>query len=626
MDKKSKQPVNKRVKKNKIDGGILVINFGGQYAHLIAKQIRSLGASAIMDSPEVLPHDYRAEGLKGIILSGGPRSVWEGGSPELNPFLWRTKLPILGLCYGHQLIARIYGGGVNTQQQGEYGKTRLESVDTSHPLFKGLENAVKSRGSRMREVWMSHQDTVREAPPGFEVLASTRECPVIAMADDERKRYGLQFHPEVKDTPFGRDILANFLELAEVKIDRSMRDVQADLEKQCKIQVGERKVLMFLSGGVDSTVAFALLNNALGVDRVRGIFVDNGFLRLGEVEQVRKSYAALGWKNIKYVDASAYFLRALKGLTDPQEKRIAVGEAFLRVRDIQLKEMGLNPEEWMLGQGTLYPDIIESGGEEHAAVIKWHHNRVPAIADMIKAGLVIEPLKDLYKDEVRELGTELGLPKELVWRHPFPGPGLSINVICSHWGEHSIVDPVKGSQMDELPSGCGYKGMVLPVFSVGVQGDARTYVNPACLSGLPDWEALEDLSTNITNEVSEVNRVVYLLGGQLSDLSLQVGFCDKGRLDVLRDADWLATTAFEKAGWMEKIFQLLVILLPFGKSAKSGSVVLRPVISEDVMTARFAQPPWELLEELTPQLLELPAIDAVFYDITHKPPATFGWE
>ena len=622
---------------------IAVIDFGGQYAHLIAKRIRHLGVLTRVFSP--LATAQELAGAKGVILSGGPQSVYGEEAIPFNEEILATGAPLLGLCYGHQLLAHHLGGKVRHRNRGEYGRTTFRlaigsggssgsaSPAARHPLTEGMDP--------VSEVWMSHGDTVLEAPPGFDVLGETELCPVAVMSHRERPVYGIQFHPEVNDTRQGNLLLANFTALTGARKTWNMEAFVHEAVEECRLQVGERNVLMFLSGGVDSTVAFALLTRALGTGRVRGLLVDNGFLRSGEAGGILERYTKLGWDNVSFLDAQDTFLAAVADLTDPQEKRIAVGETFLHVRDDWLAGQQLDPSQWLLGQGTLYPDIIESGGSDHAEVIKFHHNRVERIDELLQAGHVVEPLKDLYKDEVRALGEALGLPGEIVWRQPFPGPGLSINVLCAS-GEERF--PEAGSiagDLDALLAETPYTGAVLPVRSVGVQGDSRTYTPPVAIVGPRDWALLEDTSTRITNHLLPVNRVVTLLAPEtLPDLRLRPAYCTRERLDLLREADHLVTLALGEAGLMRDIFQLLVILLPLstatapdtatatggGAGGEGDCLVLRPVISEDVMTARFAPLPWELLEPLCEKLMALPGICAVFHDITHKPPATFGWE
>ncbi|MGA0087032.1 MAG: glutamine-hydrolyzing GMP synthase, partial [bacterium] len=453
------------------DDFLAVLDFGSQYAHLIAKRIRHLGVYTEIFPPSI--DTDRLEAAKGIILSGGPASVFAEDVPAFNPEILNLSQPILGLCYGHQLMAKHFGGSVANTGQGEFGKASLRQLNPS-PLWKDVADNS--------QVWMSHQDSVTELPQGFQVIGETIAGSLAALQHQERPLFSLQFHPEVTDTLAGTQILSNFVELCKAHPSWSMERFIEQTKNELQQQVGEHNVLMFLSGGVDSSVAFALLNEALSKERVLGLFIDNGFLRLNEAEQILQRYEQLGYDNVVGRDYSEAFLEAIAGEVDPQRKRHQVGNTFLAVREKLLEELKLNPGEWLLGQGTLYPDIIESGGTEHAKVIKSHHNRVDAIQDLIAKGQVVEPLKELYKDEVRRVGDLLGLPKEIVWRHPFPGPGLSINVLCSR--EDTILQPEHKKTLDTLhqylpPT----QASLLPVRSVGVQGDQRTYTEPAVLLG-----------------------------------------------------------------------------------------------------------------------------------------------
>ena len=408
-------------------------------------------------------------------------------------------------------------------------------------------------------------------------------------------------------------------------------------------------VLLFLSGGVDSTITFALLNKALGQERVLGLHIDNGFMRKNESANVAAAYRKFGFTNFIVEDASESFLAAVAGLTDPQKKRMAVGENFITVRNAVTERQHLD-DSWLLAQGTLYPDIIESGGTKNSHTIKTHHNRVAGIQELIAKGLIIEPIRDLYKDEVRAIGKKLGLPDELVMRHPFPGPGLSINVLCSSGkpdAKSAEELPLAQKELDEIKLGmfCGHcsaslKRSILPVRSVGVQGDFRTYRFPALLTfadegggfyHFPDKrEKLEDCSSTITNKAKYINRTCIRLyqkpGISDADMKIQEGYCDRRRLDQLREVDNIVLTELHKSGWYEKIFQHLTIDLPYASAADRASFVLRPVISEDVMTARFALLPKEVLEAIVHKIAALPFVDALYFDATNKPPATFGWE
>lgn len=596
---------------------IAVIDFGGQYAHLIAKRIRHLGVYTRIFSPQASVSEVHA--AKGIIFSGGPQSVKGPGAIPHNPKLLSLSQPLLGLCYGHQLMAHHFGGDVENLDHGEFGRTPLRVSGDAGGLLKGI--------SPETDVWMSHRDTVVAPPPGFLVSGQTDLCPVAVIHHPSKPIYGVQFHPEVTDTPEGTVLLDNFIQLTGVERGWSMEAYVAEAMEEVKAQVGTRNVLMFLSGGVDSTVAYALLTKTLGTERVKGLLIDNGFLRKGEAEKIMTAYADLEFGNVDHMDASHAFLEAIGGKADPQEKRGSVGETFVDVRDTYLAGLNLDPEHWLLGQGTLYPDIIESGGTDHAEVIKTHHNRVGRVNDLVALGKVVEPLKELYKDEVRTLGTTLGLPDSIVWRHPFPGPGLSINVLCEtgeeKFPENKEVDPL----VQKILSQTAYTGALLPVRSVGVQGDSRTYNSPAAVVGPRDWDELERVSINLTNSVRGLNRVVTLLSpASLPELVPRKSFCTADRLDLLREADALMTQMLETEGLMRAVFQSLVILLPLSFNGQGESLVLRPVFSEDVMTARFARVPWGPLAKLCDALMALPGISAVFYDITHKPPATFGWE
>ena len=599
---------------------IAVLDFGSQYAHLIAKRIRHLGAYTKIFSPSA--KENLLQDAKGIVLSGGPASVYSTDIPEFNSNILNLDLPILGLCYGHQLIAKEFGGAIANTGKGEFGKAILQQT-SDFPLWQNV--------SFPNQVWMSHQDSVTKCPPDFEVTGVTESGNVAAMRHRKRRIYTLQFHPEVNDTEQGQKMLDNFINTCEICSKWSMETFIKETTELLQQEVGERKVLMFISGGVDSSVAFALLDRVLGRDQMLGLYIDNGFMRKDESAEIIERYRQLGYTNIQPRDYSTFFLDAVANQVDPQIKRQKIGATFIRMRDKFLNELNLSAQEWMLGQGTLYPDIIESGGTEHAEVIKSHHNRVQEVLDLVDSGNVVEPLKDLYKDEVRKVGSLLGLPDSIVWRHPFPGPGLAINVLSARGDESFPNLEQTAAEVSNClkESNCDFS--ILPVRSVGVQGDQRTYTSPAALINTPrDWDWLEKEATRLTNEVRNINRVVLQLDSNNKDLNapyiIRGAFCSKERLDLLREADFMATQMLKENGLMENIFQLLVILLPISKNGKEDSLVLRPVVSEDVMTAQFARINWNLLDPLVESLLGLSGLETVFYDITHKPPATFGWE
>ncbi len=646
---------------------IIVLDFGSQYAHLIAKRFRLMGYYSEISLPSA-PVDTLAD-ARGIVFSGGPSSVYGKDVPAFNKDILSLDIPLLGLCYGHQLLALESGGAVAKAEVGEFGIAHLVTKNATgapcpqSPLFEGVEFPA--------QVWMSHQDAIVTPAPGYRVIASTKDCPYAALENPEKRRWSLQCHVEVKDTPDGDRILGNFARLCGMEKnwsqDRVLEIIMEDIRAQANRDGKRRKVLLFLSGGVDSTVAFALLNNALGQDRVLGLHIDNGFMRKNESATIAERYRAAGFGNFIVEDASVKFLEAIKGEADPQKKRKAIGETFITVRNDVVSRLNLDESEWLLGQGTLYPDIIESGGTKNSHTIKTHHNRVEGIQALIERGLIIEPLRDLYKDEVRILGKKLGLADPLVFRHPFPGPGLSINVLC-HGADRvdptellSATESVRSIDLSrsfalcETPSRGADREVgksarkpslssvgVLPVRSVGVQGDFRTYRFPAVLAfddvfgAFPSWPELERASSAITNGSDAVNRTVLelavtpLAGGSSLDpfagFSLRELYCDRPRLDQTREADEIVLDELKASGWYGKIFQHLTINLPWSRESGHCSIVLRPVVSEDVMTARFAHLDVAVLGRIVDRIMALGYVDAVYYDITNKPPATFGWE
>lgn len=620
---------------------IVVLDFGSQYAHLIAKRFRMMGYYSEIALPSAGLETFK--NAKGIVLSGGPSSIYDKNAPEFNSEILKLDIPILGLCYGHYVLQTGYNGKAQKALVGEFGFATLElNQNVKCPLFEEIASP--------QQVWMSHQDAVVKPGDGFETVGSTKDCEFAALQNLEKKRFSLQFHCEVKDTPCGNKILENFAKFCGMEKNWDQDTVLNHIIDSIKNQADDKNVLLFLSGGVDSTVAFALLNKALGQKRVLGLHIDNGFMRKNESKKVEEAYKNHGFSNFIVEDASKTFLKAVENLTDPQKKRMAIGENFITVRNEVVAKQKFDENKWLLAQGTLYPDIIESGGTKNSNVIKTHHNRVDGIQKLIEKGLIIEPLKDLYKDEVRAIGKKLGLENELVMRHPFPGPGLSINVLCSNGTMtdndkeefKKAQEEISKVQLGMFCEKCSenLEKYILPVKSVGVQGDFRTYRFPSVISfakmengfyHLPKkWEKLEAASSQITNSASFINRTIIRLWQNPSvkdeALKLQEGYCTKDRLDQTRDADDIVLTALHKSGWYNKIFQHLTINLPYASSKERCSFVLRPLCSEDVMTARFAQLPQNLLMDIAQEISKLPYVDAIFFDLTNKPPATFGWE
>jgi GMP synthase (glutamine-hydrolysing) len=581
---------------------ITVLDTGGQYTHLIARRVRELGVYA-----DVQPSDTPAEQLrsrKGLIISGGPASVYEPGSPDIDPNILVCGIPVLGICYGHQLMAHHLGGKVHRGERGEYGIAHL-SVTSSDALWTGL---------RQSQIWMSHSDTVECVPPGFIASASTETSGIAAMADPRRKLFGVQFHPEVIHTHGGKQILQNFVfDICGAARDWDVSQRVPLIEERIRTTVGDRNVFFFVSGGVDSTVAYTLCLRALGPDRVYGVYVDTGLMRKGETEFVQSMFRELGATHFVVDAAEEEFLNALHRIYDPEQKRCAIGERFVKVQQRILTAEHFLDRHWILGQGTIYPDTIESAGTARADLIKTHHNRVAGIQSLIEEGRIIEPLTSFYKDEVREIGCEIGVPEKFLSRHPFPGPGLAIRCLCSST-EASVVP----SQQEFL----------LPVRSVGVQGDSRSYRHVLALPRRPTLRDIQFTAPALTNSRSDINRVVALCGSRAPLESMQAfeASITGMRLRILREADAIVRSFCLETGFEDQVWQFPVILVPLGAGQARESVVLRPVNSTDGMTADVVLMKRAMLGKLTAQLLALNDVAAVFYDLTNKPPGTIEWE
>ncbi len=495
------------------DEPVLVVDLGAQYAQLIARRVREAHVYS-----EIVPRDITAAAVKerrpaALILSGGPASVYADGAYRIDPDILSLGVPTLGICYGHQLLAHELGGTVARNDVAEYGKTELE-VATPGTLLAGLPER--------QPVWMSHRDAVVAAPPGFAVTAGTAESPVAAMEDAERALCGVQFHPEVAHTPHGQAILKHFLyDVAGCRPTWTHVSIIEQAVDAIRAQVGGEKVICGLSGGVDSSVAAALVHKAVG-DQLTCVFVDHGLLRAGEARQVEDTFRRHFRVNLVHVDAADRFLAGLAGVTDPEAKRKTIGETFIRV----FEEVAAgHADARFLVQGTLYPDVIESGTAD-AARIKSHHN-VGGLPDDMQFELV-EPLRDLFKDEVRAVGEELGLPEEIVWRQPFPGPGLAVRIIGEVTAERLDVLRAADAIVLEEVRRAGlhrelwqYFGVLPAIRTVGVQGDGRTYAHPLVVRAVTsedamtaDWarlpyEVLERISSRVINEVPGINRVAY---------------------------------------------------------------------------------------------------------------------
>jgi GMP synthase (glutamine-hydrolysing) len=585
---------------------IAVLDTGGQYCHLIARKIRELGVSS-----EVFPSETSLEKLKhvrGIIVSGGPHSVYDQESPSIQREVLGAAVPVLGICYGQQLIAQLLGGSVRKGDKGEFGLAILDLRDgRDSQLLKGVTDH--------QQIWMSHRDVVTAPPAGFRVLATTSTCETAAIEDVARRLYGVQFHPEVVHTTEGTRILENFVfGICGCEKDWNPGHRIALVEEQIRERVGDRNVFFFVSGGVDSTVAFTLCLRALGPSRVRGVYVDTGLMREGETEFVEKTFAALGAGVVDIARCEKEFLEPLELVREPELKRHVIGEQFVRVQERIIEARGLLDGHWILGQGTIYPDTIESGGTSKSATIKTHHNRVPGIQKLMDAGRIVEPLADFYKDEVRAIGRQLGLPAELLNRHPFPGPALAIRCLCSE----------KEESVTRVPD-----GWLVPVRSVGVQGDSRSYAPVLAIEAFPSRDSrLQEEATELVNRTVGVNRVMARVAARdpMERQRVYASSLTHGRLELLREADTIVRDMCQRSGFESEVWQFPVILIPLGVGEARDAVVLRPIQSVDGMTADSVAMPDELLHEMAARLMAIPEISGVYYDLTHKPPGTIEWE
>ncbi len=497
--------------------GVLVVDFGAQYAQLIARRVREAQVFSEIVPSSISAQEVIAKNPEAIILSGGPSSVYAANAPVMDAEIFNLGIPVFGICYGFQVMAAALGGVVSKTGKSEFGRTEL-NTDSTSMIFSGMPN--------VQRVWMSHGDAVTEAPPGFTVCAGTGDTPISAFEDSSAKLAGVQFHPEVLHTEYGQEILRRWLiDIAKCSSTWTSANIAENEIEKVKKLVGSKRVICGLSGGVDSAVAAAIVQRAIG-SQLTCVFVDHGLLRAGEAGQVEKDFVAVTGVSLKVVDARSQFMTALAGVSEPEAKRKIIGREFIRSFEGAAREIATGGDVEFLVQGTLYPDVVESGGGTGTANIKSHHN-VGGLPEDLKFTL-IEPLRTLFKDEVRQVGLELGLPEEIVWRQPFPGPGLAIRIIGEVTDERlEILRDADRIAREELAK-AGQNRLIwqcpvvllAEVRSVGVQGDGRTYGHPIVLRPVSsedamtaDWsrlpyELLEKISTRITNEVRDINRVV----------------------------------------------------------------------------------------------------------------------
>ena len=502
---------------NVTSGGVLVVDFGAQYAQLIARRVREANVYSELVPHSITAAEVVAKNPAAIILSGGPSSVYAENAPTFDSAILALGIPVFGICYGFQAMAQGLGGVVSQTGKSEYGRTDLDAK-SSAKIFTSLPQSQK--------VWMSHGDAVTQAPPGFTVVASTSDTAISAFENESGHLAGVQFHPEVLHSEHGQAILKNWLiNIAKCPATWTTANIAADEIEKARKVIGSKRVICGLSGGVDSAVAAAIIQKAVG-EQLTCVFVDHGLLRSGESEQVQRDFVASTGVQLVVVDAVDQFLSALKGVTDPEEKRKIIGREFIRSFEKAARDIAADGDVEFLVQGTLYPDVVESGGGSGTANIKSHHN-VGGLPDDLKFSLV-EPLRTLFKDEVRQVGLELGLPEEIIWRQPFPGPGLGIRIIGEVTQERLDLlrkadviarAELKLAGLDRTIWQCPVV-LLADVRSVGVQGDGRTYGHPIVLRPVSsedamtaDWsripyDVLEKISTRITNEVQGVNRVV----------------------------------------------------------------------------------------------------------------------
>jgi GMP synthase (glutamine-hydrolysing) len=508
---------------------VLILDFGAQYTQLIARRVREAHVYC-----EIHPHDaderlIRAYDPRGIILSGGPASVWEHGTPRAPDVVFKLGVPVLGICYGMQTMAAQLGGTVEMGKVREFGYAEVRARGHS-ALLRDIQDRVNQEGHGLLDVWMSHGDKVTGLPPGFKAIASNAACAIAGMADEQRRFYGVQFHPEVTHTLQGKAILERFVhEICGLAGDWNMPDYIDEAVGRIRSEVGSEEVVLGLSGGVDSSVAAALIHRAIG-DQLTCVFVDHGLLRLNEAEQVMRTFARNLGVRVIHVDAGEQFLKQLQGVTDPEQKRKIIGREFVEVFQAQAAKL---PRVKWLAQGTIYPDVIESAGAKtkKAHTIKSHHN-VGGLPDTLRLKL-LEPLRELFKDEVRDLGLALGLPREVVFRHPFPGPGLGVRILGEVRREYAdLLRHADAIFLDELRASGWYErtaqafAVFLPVRSVGVMGDGRTYEFVVALRAVQthdfmtaQWaelphSLLSRVANRIINEVRGINRVVYDISGK----------------------------------------------------------------------------------------------------------------